>query len=132
MLKKIILSAIILFIFIVLIWLILNPLFMKERKIRDNLLKTIPMSTNMDEALQLIKKNKEWEIRNINYNDGFDFTPYYGFPEKGEARVIGEKHIRVYLGNYFIIVHMDVIAYFAFDENDKLIEIYVEKQPDGP
>jgi hypothetical protein len=132
MLKKIILSSIILILFTVLIWLILNPLFMKERKIRDNLLKTIPMSTNMDEALQLIKKNKEWEIRNIDYDDGFYFNSYSGFPENGEDRVIGEKHIRVYLGSYFIIVEIPVIAYFAFDKNDKLIEIYVGKQPDGP
>jgi hypothetical protein len=132
MLKKIILSSIILILFTVLIWLILNPLFMKDRKIRDNLLKVVPMSTNMEEALQLIKKNKEWEIININYNDGFDFTPYYGFPEKGEARVIGEKNIYVYLGSFSIVFEVDVIAYFAFDKNDKLIEIYVEKQPDVP
>jgi hypothetical protein len=132
MLKKIILSSIIIILFTVLIWITSNPLFKKDRKIRDDLLKVIPMSTKMDEALQLIKTNKKWEISNINYNKGFRFRPYYGFPENGEARVIGEKHIYVYLGSFSIIVHMDVIAYFAFDENDKLIEIYVEKQPDGP
>ncbi|MDF2612119.1 MAG: hypothetical protein K0R92_3593, partial [Lachnospiraceae bacterium] len=78
----------------------------------------------MEEAIQLIKENKKWEIEEVDYDDGFYFNSYSGFPENGEDRVIGEKNIRVYLGSYFIIVEIPVIAYFAFDKNDKLIEIY--------
>jgi ABC-type glycerol-3-phosphate transport system permease component len=135
MLKKIIILLsiiLIIFIFTILVWFILNPLFKKEKKIRDDLLKVIPMSTTMEEAIQLIKENKKWEIEEVQYNAGFYFNPYYGYPEDGEARVIGEKYLYVYLGSYHIVYEIDVIAYFGFDENDELIEIYVEKQPDSP
>jgi len=108
-----------------------NPLRKSEENISYYLLKTIPLGTDMREAIQIIEGKDEWKIRWVDEEDGFVVGPYG--PDTGRAhdgyRGVGEKSMRVYLGYYYkyFFIQTDVSAFFAFDENSKLIEIAIDK-----
>lgn len=132
MIKKII---VVLFIVLLVLFLVegirmlSNPLINSEANIRDLLLEKTPIGTKMEDVLEFIEVNEEWEVKSINYETGFyhqRITP---------PRVIGEKSIRVSLGNYRVIRNMyfetNVTVFYGFDENGELVEIWVWKTTDA-
>jgi hypothetical protein len=49
------------------------------------------------------------------------------------ARVVGKRVIKAYLGHYRGLPwRMDVECYWAFDESDKLIDVFTVKYADAP
>ncbi|GEN45959.1 hypothetical protein [Alkalibacillus haloalkaliphilus] len=105
--------------------LITNPLVQSEEEIRENMLKETPMGTQMEDVIEFLEGNEEWEIKSIRYENGFyhqGITP---------RREIGEKSIRVHMGYYRafykFFLRTDVSLYYGFDENGELIEIWVRK-----
>lgn len=109
--------------------IVTNPLIQPEEKIREKLLKQTPLGTHMDDVIQLIKSKEDWKLRGIDYE--------HGFIHQGTAQreVIGEKSVRVHLGDYRIITNLylatDVTVFFGFNENAELIDIWVWKTIDG-
>ena len=100
-----------------------NPLRKSEEEIKVNILKLAPIGTNMDEVIQVIECNETWEWQgHINPN---------GFPADVNGDPIGEKTIKVILGSYRNIFKTYVVFWWAFDENSKLIEVFVRKQISG-
>jgi len=60
---------------------------------------------------------------------GFETRRIAQFP----ARRVGKRVVKAYLGGYQGVPwRKDVNFYWAFDEHDKLIEVFVEKQADAP
>ena len=53
----------------------------------------------MEDVLRVIDK-RNWERRNVSYEVGFPVDVYRDFRPKQENAVIGEKHIKAYLGSY--------------------------------
>ncbi|MBA2937282.1 hypothetical protein HZF08_03115 [Paenibacillus sp. CGMCC 1.16610] len=108
---------------------ITSPLVQPEAQLRENLLKEIPLGTQMNNVIQIIKSNRDWAIDGIDYEHGFRRSG------SGENEIIGEKSIRLSLGDYRIISNYyfitDVSVFFSFNVNDQLIEIWVWKTTDG-
>jgi hypothetical protein len=108
-----------------------NPLRESEENMRTNLLKLIPLGTDMQEVIRIVEGKDGWMIRWVSENHGIvvgDFGPDT-ILETDDQVSIGEKSMRVYLGYYYryFFLQTDVSAFFAFDENSKLIKIAILK-----
>lgn len=134
--KLIIILVLLLISFIV---LIVNPLIGPTWLIRANILRQIPIGTSIEDVIKIVEKNKKWEEpfvwenNGINLQGGDKRSPNVASPILvGRTDVIiGEKAIEVYLGGYHILVTADVTAYFAFDEDGKLIDVFIRKDWDS-
>lgn len=116
---------------IIFIVLVTHPLWRSDKKIREDLFNKLPLGTYMEDVVQYVESKEKWEIKWIDYELGFYYSGQKDDPVGGEDRPIGEKSILVYMGNYKLIFQTDVEAYFGFDENSKLIEIWVRRSTDS-
>jgi len=131
MMKRIAFALIFLSILSFMIVALSNPLRKSEDGIRADLLKLIPLDTEMQEAISIVKGKDKWTIDWVDEEDGIVVGPYGPgtvLVLNNEKR-IGEKSMLVYLGYYYkyCFIQTDVSAFFAFDENSKLIEIAILK-----
>ena len=106
----------------------LNPLWKSHDSLERHLLKITPIGTSMEEAETVIKnrfKLKDSDIH-INMESGYKINDqggrYIDYLDKSYT-IVGEKSIHFYLGSGGL--SSSVGAKYAFDENDKLIEILV-------
>jgi len=115
--------------------MVMNPLLRTESSIRNNLLRITPIGTNRNEVATAINDVEGWSIR------GFFgpvvlhptlLTPTRSGQHDDRFPSVGVRSIEAHLGTYRLIIRVDVSAFFAFDENDELIEIFVRKQYDLP
>jgi hypothetical protein len=125
---KVILVLILLIIFLIIVAInilaLINPLRKSQAGIEKDILKLTPMGMQMDDVIKTIEGNEEWKVRYISYERGY-MHPYR------ENHTVGNKSIRASIGVYkaiFIPVYVTVL--WGFDENGKLIEIYVWKDFD--
>jgi hypothetical protein len=132
--KRILIASIFAIIFVAVITLIsLNPLSKSEERIRADVLKLIPIGTDMHEVHHIVANHRTWELRFMNYDRGFTMRDTYGptmsISSSRDSYVVGEKAISVLLGTYFPIFPFSayVEAFFAFDEDGMLIEVAVRK-----
>jgi hypothetical protein len=103
----------------------INPLRKSHEGVTKDLLKLTPIGMDIKEVEKVIKNKKEWEIMYISYEQGFVHPYRYHL---ADDYVVGEKSIRVFFGRYnFLFIPMSVSAFWGFDEEGKLIEIYVVK-----
>lgn len=130
--KKILITFLILTVLIVLgaVKFMLNPLTKSEEQIREKLLEETPFGTHMEDVIKYIgsKKKlskKKWEVTYISHEHGFTHQRVY------PRRIVGEKSIRASLGDYGIIFETNVTVFWGFDENSKLIDIWVWKTIDS-
>ena len=100
----------------------LSPLGKPEAKIRETILEFTPLGMSMDEVINMIESNKKWKIDFINYDFG-----YVSHDSGLNPTVIGKKTINAYIGSYVDFWKVYVNATWAFDENSKLIDVFVEK-----
>jgi len=122
-----------LFIFIILLLLLSigvililsNPLLRSEKSLRKMILKKTPIGSNMDDVIKYINSKKKWKVAWISYDSGFYHQGI--FPEK----VIGSKSIRVNIGEYGLIFKTSVTVFWGFNEDSKLIDIWVWKTVDA-
>ena len=114
------------------IFLELNPLYKSHDALKSYLLNITPIGTNMDDAKSAVRKafklrnSDVWVDMEMGYkiNDrGLSYT--YGLDSS--YTIVGEKSIYFDFGQ---VGFNFVGAYYAFDENDKLIEILVVKTLD--
>lgn len=126
MIGKIILLILVLLVVIGTIMLITNPLLRSEEKIRGKLLDSTPIGTKMDDVIKFIESNKKWKVAWISYEHGFNHQRL--IPRK----IIGEKSIRVEMGEYRFFLTASVTVFWGFDENSELVDIWVWKTTDGP
>lgn len=126
----IVLSVIVL---IVAIIMLLNPLRRSQEHIKNDILKLTPMGTSMEDVIKIIESKRQWEIDYISYEHGYrrPGTPEHSDIALGRETIVGEKSIRVFVGEYRNIFITSVTVFFGFDKNSKLIEIYVWKDKDS-
>ncbi|MFE5321604.1 hypothetical protein ACFQ88_23140 [Paenibacillus sp. NPDC056579] len=109
--------------------MVTNPIAQSEIKIRDKVLQEIPLGTQMESVIQLIKNKNDWVLSGI--------YPNHGFTHKGtlDREEIGVKSVEVYLGDYRFFTNLylatDVTVFFGFNEKSELIDIFVWKVIDG-
>jgi ABC-type dipeptide/oligopeptide/nickel transport system permease component len=97
-----------------------NPHRKSNEEIRDSILELTPISTSMEDVLKVVESNKKWKTEYVSYEHGISQG------DLGRAGTsIGEKSIRVLIGKYRNPVVVYVSVFWAFDENFKLIDVYV-------
>jgi hypothetical protein len=104
---------------------IMNPLTKSEEQIRESLFKETPIGTHLDDVIKYIESQRKWEVRTISHEHGFY---HQGISPRRE---IGEKSIRANLGEYGFIFTTSVTVFWGFDEDSKLMEIWVWKTIDS-
>jgi hypothetical protein len=97
-----------------------------EQSIRQRILRDTPIGSSYVVVLDFAKK-KDWPI--IEQSAGYEIQEF----GKAQGKIVGKRVIRAYLGGYQGLPwRKDVDCYWAFDEHDKLIEVFVDKQADAP
>ena len=107
--------------FIIILIIVLNPLRRSEEHIRGCMLKSTPIGTSIEDVLDAIEKKEKWQINYISYETGYI---------NGGGPVVGEKSIRVMIGEYGIFLNTSVTVFWGFDGDSNLIEIAVWKSTD--
>jgi len=92
-----------------------------EARIEKDILALTPIGTSFDDVLSVIDNQKDWRIRYIDQDHGFSH------PESGKT--VGKMSIRVFIGDYTNIFMTSVTVFWGFDEDGKLIDIYIWKDP---
>jgi hypothetical protein len=96
-----------------------------ERNIRQRILQNTPIGSDYAVVLDYAKKSG-WSV--TEEPRAFETKTIAQFP----AKEVGGRVIEAYLGGYQGVPwKKDVNFYWAFDEHDKLIEVFVEKQADA-
>ena len=98
----------------------INPLRMPAALIKKNMLKLAPIGTSTEDVIEVIRSNKEWKGTTVN--DGRDAN---GFLSKD-----CKKSMSTHIGKYPSVSQVYVDVLWGFDENSKLIDIYVWKDSD--
>ncbi len=97
-----------------------------EQNIRERILRDIGQGSTYASVLDFVKK-QGWSVG--EQSGGYEIPKFGQTP----ARVVGKRTIKAYLGGYQgLLWHKDVDCYWAFDNQDKLIDVFVDKQTDAP
>ena len=111
-----------------------------EENIRENIFKITPIGSNIEKVIEIIESNEKWKneyerfergyaLKSIgNPPEGYFPTVYYS---NEESNVIGVYSIRANIGTYHNFFRRDVLVYWGFDEDLKLIDIAVHKDVDS-
>ncbi|MDE6730797.1 MAG: hypothetical protein K2J71_08505 [Oscillospiraceae bacterium] len=132
--KAIIIILVTLLLSLILQYLII-PISRPDNAVRSYVLHKIPINTSWDETVSIIDSER-WKIVSthdsglrINYQARHvDFDFQHG-ANKGE--LVGVTSMEVKLGEFYSPFHTAVFAYIAFDENDKLTEVYIHREIDA-
>jgi hypothetical protein len=110
-------------------WLVMSPLRWSEASIRASLLKQTPLGSSSGQVRGFVMA-QGWLDRNYIGNRGFLKTEI-GVPVVQE-RAVGATSIRGELGHYQSVPFQTyVTAFWGFDTNDQLIDVWVWKTTDG-
>ncbi|MCK5612726.1 hypothetical protein KAR91_63220 [Candidatus Pacearchaeota archaeon] len=102
-----------------------NPLRRSESWIQTYVLNITPLGSSFDDVAQIIEK-QGWEVAYKSKEHGF--RDQGSCPEK----IVGSMSIRASLGDYRgIPFKANVTVFWGFDEEGKLIDIWVWKTWDG-
>ena len=129
--KKKVTISIILFLVIVIIVTMLNPIRRSTGHIRESLLTLMPIGTSMEDVIKVIEGKSKWKRMFVSDDGGYYVG--YGYPSGAvKGTTVGVKSIYVLLGTYNTYMFIDtyVEAFWGFDEEGKLIEIDVRKSYD--
>lgn len=122
--KTILLTILFCFVAIVIVMLS-NPLIRSEEALRKKILKDTPVGTQMDDILKYIER-RNWEKIWVSDEHGFVKQDELSDP------VIGVKSIRAGIGEHRFIFVTSVTAFWGFNENSELIDVWVWKTVDAP
>ena len=119
--------------------LLTTPISRPNASVEKYVLKKIPIGTSMDDVIEITENHKKWKVEQISLKGGLRKSQITGnvlFADPEEEYenyidVIGEKSMLIYLGEYYGPLHTAVLAYLAFDENDKLIKVAIRRDIDG-
>ena len=124
--------------------LLVVPISRPNEAVRNYVFKQISTGTSWNDALEIINEH-EWEVKKTDTEHGLrinDAAGNVGFATDdeikyheeapSESRIVGVKSMFVELGEFYGPLHTAVFTYLAFDENDKLIEVGIRRDIDGP
>ncbi|MCM2275790.1 MAG: hypothetical protein NDI75_13460 [Candidatus Didemnitutus sp.] len=101
-----------------------NPLWRSEAAIEKSLLAATPLGSSTREVIHSLEKK--------GVTAHLDSVGVYKQKAGAPDQVVGVKSIRVFLGEYRSPLVTSVSAFFAFDAEGKLIDVWVWKTVDGP
>jgi len=100
-----------------------------EKKIRESLLKITPLGTNVDDVVAAVEKKEEWEIFYVSCNSKSYYYSYWKTIDfKGDRKVESIEGRIAAIQTCCLPAGNNVNVYWNFDEDEKLIDIVVEKQ----
>lgn len=103
-----------------------NPLRRSEAHIRAELLSAMPLGSPLESVEQYIVR-EGWEVVWISKTHGFNHQ------DLSPSREVGTKSIRSNLGDYQDIPFAaNVTVFWGFNDQSKLIDIWVWKTWDAP
>lgn len=102
----------------------LDPNRDRDFTIRERLLGEAPLGSSMSQVRDVVSRRR-WELRTGSESRGFHHQGVR------PARVVGAKHIEAYAGHYRDLFRVDVTVYWGFDENGRLIDVWVWKVVDS-
>jgi hypothetical protein len=102
-----------------------NPLRRSDSRIRSQLLEEAPLGSSILQVSSIIFRHG-WTLAYPLADTGF-------YDQRSRpARIVGKKHLRASLGNYQDIPwRANVTVFWGFDENDRLIDVWVWKTWNG-
>ena len=106
----------------------------EDAAVREYVLRTIPLGTDMETAQKIIEEQKPWELRWIDDDHGYGLDTNEAPTTYGDAEImVGEKAMKIHLGEYesMLIITTDVSAYLGFDANGLLIDVAIRKDHDS-
>lgn len=101
---------------------------MPSEHIRERMLKITPVGTTKALVIKTIE-DKNWTWSESIKGKGYDLQAVYS--PTGTGGVIGDHYISSCIGEYPSPFITSVVVIWVFDENSKLIDVYVEKQTDS-
>ncbi|MFT5129733.1 MAG: hypothetical protein ACI8W8_003362 [Rhodothermales bacterium] len=107
---------------------VLNPLRRPTREIEKKLTRLTPLGSDKDDVIQAIRDKFGEDV--VSYAGGFERVHAASTERRGWSEVVGSSSLKVYLGEYrwFILLGVtSVTVFWAFDEDDRLIEVWVRK-----
>ena len=116
-----------------------NPLRQPVEQIRADILDITPLGTSIEDAieiLEMVRNDRNWGRLSINAGRGVLYAEL-GLPGRPEdiaqnrLTIIGEHSLIMNLGGYRNFFGTGVVVWWAFDEDEKLIDVYVQKQMTG-
>ena len=123
-----VITAVFLVTMVIMMMMFFNPLRRSSESIRKSLLQLTPDGTRMDDVIMVINNHEKWKLRYVCYNESRHIRAIgVSFENKDIA---GRQSIEAYLGYYSTILDTAVYAFWDFDSNGKLVDIYVWKDKD--
>jgi len=96
-----------------------NSVVPPEAVIRKRMLWGTPIGTDMSDVIQYVEKHRKWELLHISHEEGYlDYET---------VETIGVQEVRAYIGHYYNPFEVVAEVYWGFDENSKLVDVYVRK-----
>lgn len=96
----------------------------RDAVIRERLLGDAPLGSSMSQVRDVVSR-RGWELRRASESGGFFHQGVR------PAREVGAKHIEAYAGHYRDLFRVDVVVYWGFDEQGRLIDVWVWKVVDS-
>ena len=118
-----------------------NPLRKSEERIRENILGITPIGMSMEDVIKVIEDGEQWDKNHKNYEWVGKYRYYdYGFSIKNgrivmrhhgyrynDVEMIGKETLEAVIGQYRNFFEVTVFAYWAFDEDDRLVDVGILK-----
>jgi len=124
--EKIIFYCLVVVIMLLSIPAIVNPMRRPAPLIRLHVLWNTPIGMNMEEVIEIIENNERWGSPIINRDSGFVHPSPWVHGASGTL-IVGEQSIQIrHIYSIPLFLDRTVRILWGFDENGKLIEVYVE------
>jgi hypothetical protein len=107
---------------------LLNPLRKNVRTLRMEMLMETPIGMSLNEVEKTVKE--------MSWPTTVSLTAGFHKQERNDNSVVGVKSIRAEAGTYWAIppipIRTGVTYFWGFDDNGKLIDVWVWKTTDAP
>lgn len=101
-----------------------NPLRQPETAIRESLLQDTPLGSSLS-VVRVYAQEQGWDIQCVNEEGGF-------YDQRTRpAKVTGQQSLRASLGDYHSPFLTEVTVFWGFDEQSRLMDIWVWKVTDA-
>ena len=116
---------------------VLNPMRRPAPMIRNHVLRLAPIGTCIEDVIEIVENNERWGAPIINRESGFShprgIVPDWPVGELRAVSIVGNQNIRTSAERYsnwlirlLLLGERSVRIFWGFDEDGKLIEVYVD------
>jgi len=129
--RKIIICCVLAFVMFRIIPILANPMRRPETMSTNYVLNLTPIGTDMEDVIDILEGHRNWHINSPNFERGFRHPL--------DDSIVGEKSITArghpsgsgfwpaYMPIYGWLLRTTVSIFWGFDEDGKLIEVFVRQ-----